>query len=90
MRRIVFCIILAVAFFLPSLFAAVHKVSGPEEKIQAVINVALDGDTVYLCDTITSEVNPPDSGSSGNVVTYKGNYAGHAANLTGTSYGFGF
>jgi len=40
---------------------------------------SLDGDTVYLCDTITSRVIPPDSGSSGSgYITYRGDYAGHA------------
>lgn len=39
---------------------------------------ALDGDTVYLCDNITSQVTVPDSGSSGNYVTYRGDYASHA------------
>ena len=42
---------------------------------------ALDGDTVYLCDTITSEVTPPDSGSAGNYVHYRGDYAGHAGTI---------
>ena len=45
------------------------------------------GDTVYLCDTITSRIVPPISGTSGHVITYKGDYAGHAAliQVTGES-----
>jgi hypothetical protein len=35
----------------------------------------LDGDTVYMCGTISSSIVPPDSGSSGNVITYRGDYA---------------
>lgn len=41
----------------------------------------LDGDTVYLCDMITSRLIVPDSGSSGNVITYRGDYTGHVSNL---------
>jgi len=47
----------------------------------------LDDDTVYLCDQIDSQVSPPDSGTSGHVVTYRGDYAGHAADLRGLPYG---
>lgn len=39
------------------------------------------GDTIFLCDTITSRIIVPDSGSSGNVITYRGDYAGHASDL---------
>jgi len=48
---------------------------------------ALDGDTVYLCDSITSQLTPPDSGSSGSVVTYRGDLAGHACTFSGGANG---
>jgi hypothetical protein len=47
-------------------------------------------DVIYLCDTITSQVTPPSSGTSGHVITYRGDYAGHACTLDGqasTTYG---
>jgi len=40
------------------------------------------GDTIYLCDTITSEVQVPSSGSAGNVITYRGDYAGHPGKIS--------
>lgn len=54
---------------------------------------ALDADTVYLCDTITSEIVPPDSGSSGSPVTYRGDYTSHTldfnhAGVTSNDYIF--
>ena len=49
---------------------------------------ALDDDTVYLCDTITSEVIPPDSGTSGHVVTYRGDLADHAGIIDRGSYDY--
>ena len=39
------------------------------------------GDTIYLCDTITSTVIVPSSGSSGKYITYRGDYAGHAGKI---------
>ena len=39
------------------------------------------GDTVYLCDQITSRIILPISGTSGNIITYKGDYAGHIHHL---------
>lgn len=54
------------------------------------------GDTVYLCDTITSQVVVLSSGSFGAVITYRGDYAGHggmintnnesAIKITGKNY----
>ena len=38
-------------------------------------------DIIYLCDTITSTVTPPSSGTSGHYITYRGDYAGHAGVL---------
>jgi len=43
------------------------------------------GDTVYLCDTITTTLVPPVSGTSGNIITYKGDYASHNALIQTTS-----
>lgn len=43
-------------------------------------------DVIYLCDTITSQVSPPSSGSSdAHRSTYRGDYAGHAGVLDGVS-----
>lgn len=46
-------------------------------------------DTIYLCDTITSTVVPPSSGTDGHLISYKGDYAGHAGIISlgvGDSY----
>lgn len=40
------------------------------------------GDTIYLCDRIKSSVIVPSSGISGNEITYRGDYGGHAGILT--------
>lgn len=45
----------------------------------------LADDTVYLLDVITTGVTIPVSGTSGHVVTIRGDYAGHAAALTTAS-----
>lgn len=37
------------------------------------------GDTIYLCDNITSQVVPPSSGSAGNRIVYDGACGGHQA-----------
>lgn len=42
-------------------------------------------DIIYLCDTITSTITCPSSGTSGHVITYKGDYAGHAADIAHAS-----
>ena len=48
----------------------------------------IPGDTIYLVDTISSRIVIPSSGTSGNEITYKGDYAGHPGVLTAnTSYG---
>ena len=48
----------------------------------------LEGDTVYLCDNITSHVEVPDGGAIGNYLTIKGDYVGHKVNMTHrSSYG---
>lgn len=39
-------------------------------------------DIIYLCDTITSTLTLPSSGTSGHVITYRGDYAGHAGTVT--------
>ena len=44
-------------------------------------------DTIYFCDTITSQVVPPTSGTAGHVITYRGDYAGHAGVITGVNFG---
>lgn len=41
----------------------------------------IPGDTIYLCDTITDDVDPPSDGASGNRITYRGDEAGHAGIL---------
>lgn len=38
-------------------------------------------DIIYLCDTITSAVVPPSSGTSGHRITYRGDYAAHAGTI---------
>jgi parallel beta-helix repeat protein len=40
------------------------------------------GDTIYLVDTISSRLEIPSSGTSGNEITYRGDYAGHPGVLT--------
>lgn len=45
----------------------------------------LDSDTVYLCDTITTMITVPDGGTSGNEVTIRGDYAGHAGIIDGST-----
>jgi hypothetical protein len=40
-------------------------------------------DIIYLCDTITSTVIPPSSGTSGHPIIYRGDYAAHAGILNG-------
>jgi hypothetical protein len=41
-------------------------------------------DVIYLCDTITSSVDAPDSGTSGHPIIYRGDYASHAAIIDGS------
>jgi len=41
--------------------------------------------TIYLCDTISVSVNPPSSGSEGNIITYRMDLAGHPAVMTQAS-----
>lgn len=45
----------------------------------------LGNDVIYLCDTITSKVVPPNSGSSGSPITYRGDYPSHTALLQPSS-----
>lgn len=47
------------------------------------------GDVIYLCDTISSQVVIPSSGSTGdgNRITYRGDYASHAAIMTANTSG---
>jgi len=42
----------------------------------------LDDDTVYLLDTITTAVTIPDGGTSGHVITVRGDYTGHSCTIT--------
>lgn len=42
-------------------------------------------DVIYLCDTITSQVDAPSNGTSGHVITYRGDDAGHEALLQPSS-----
>ena len=41
-------------------------------------------DVVYLCDTIRTALTPHTSGTAGNPVVYRGDYAGHAGKLYGS------
>jgi hypothetical protein len=43
----------------------------------------LDADTVYLCGTITTAVVVPDSGTVGNVITIRGDYAADPGIISG-------
>lgn len=43
----------------------------------------LDGDTVYILGTITDQVDIPDSGTSGNEVTIRGDYSGQECTING-------
>jgi hypothetical protein len=45
----------------------------------------LDDDTVYLLDTIITEVLVPDTGSSGHIVTIRGDYTGHPCTIAITT-----
>jgi hypothetical protein len=40
-------------------------------------------DIIYLCDTITSEVDATRSGTSGHPITYRGDYPDHAGIIGG-------
>lgn len=42
----------------------------------------LDGDTVYFGGTITTTINPPDSGTSGNEITLSGDYPSNPCTVT--------
>jgi len=50
---------------------------------------ALDGDTVYFCDTLTTGITVPDGGADAttNVVTLRGDYAAHACTLNAMGTG---
>jgi len=41
-------------------------------------------DIMYLCDTITSEIHVPRSGTSGHNIVYRGDYTGHAGIIDGS------
>ena len=43
---------------------------------------ALDDDTVYLLDTLTTAVTIPNGGTSGHVATVRGDYVGHPCTIT--------
>jgi len=47
-------------------------------------------DIVYLCDTITSQVIVPSSGTSGHPIVYRGDYPGHPGVLDALRTGTGF
>jgi hypothetical protein len=45
---------------------------------------SFSGDTIiYLCDTITSQVSPPSSGTLGHPIVYRGDYSGHPGTISG-------
>lgn len=46
-----------------------------------------DGDIIYILDAITSQISPPSSASSGNLITYYGDYPGRNATISVTGSG---
>lgn len=42
-------------------------------------------DTVYVCDSITTYIIPPSSGTSGHQIIYRGDYTGHTCTITGVT-----
>ena len=63
---------------------AIHDFNNPANWSSVENAPKIDpGDTVYLCDTITSGVRIQASGILGNVITIRGDYNGHAGIISG-------